>query len=48
MTLLEYLDTPESAGPEELIFGALRARLRVEPLEGRQRQQIQGHTVSTL
>jgi len=25
MTLLEYLDTPESAGPEELIFGALRA-----------------------
>ena len=25
MTLREYLDTPESAGPEELIFGAYRA-----------------------
>ena len=25
MTLLEYLDTPESAGPEELIFGKLYA-----------------------
>jgi Uma2 family endonuclease len=25
VTLLEYLDTPETAGPEELIYGAYRA-----------------------